>query len=884
MEKTSQNPQLVQAAQDLASAASSGKKWVNDNRINAQSVANEALSLLDISRRAATEARRLGQAAARRTCVGVFGPSQAGKSYLVSALAKPKEGSLLADFGQNTRDFLTEINPAGDRESTGLVTRFTAHKPNFDHDFPVQLRLLSETDLVKIFANSFFSDFDANRLNFPAPDENSVRQLLDQAKNWTKGSTSQHLDEIALYDLGDYFHRHFPTRTLYLKNASYWEHLPEIAPNLSIADRAKLYAPLWGNLEAFTQLFLQLAQALNLLGHALEANAEMGALIPRESSIVDVAILSQLGTAKDQQDQIRLKPLSTAGKAIAPLSLPRALLTALVAELTVVMQSQPYDFFDHVDLLDFPGARSRLKLDGLPVDESDRQVQVRELFLRGKIAYLFQRYTDERELSSMLLCMPPSVMEVKDLSGMVHEWIKSTHGDSPATRAQVPCALFLILTKFDLEFIEKGGETEESRLGKWDRRLHVSLSEVFGKDPWVDDWDGQPFKGIYFLRNPGLKQRHLMSYTEDGVESGISEQAKSLVQAYHHAFTQSAKVQRYFKDLETIWQAAFTPNDGGIGLLVGRLRNTLDPQLKARQIQQRIKDAAQVMAKSYGRFYYQDGDLARSQQEERLKALRLGLYKSWQSQNFAGFGLFVDHLTLRPGELRACYLNVAALKIENHAEPDVVDDDDPWAAQSPSAPKVTSSPKDRAWLFADMTINQLNLKLRSLSQESALLAALKLNAAQVDGVTNELVVAAHRLKLREKLADTLRAQVSGAGLRWEDMAERAVLIAGAMLNDFVTGLGFFTVPLKDRPRYSGKDLPQGRPIFEPVPSQTSSLDLSNQRVPRERDVFFDWGEALMGLGLANIGFTGGREIDEIQNRKLGEILKLLDGASNPKAG
>ena len=39
------------------------------------------------------------QAARRKMCVGVFGPSQSGKSYLISALARDAKGSLLADFG-----------------------------------------------------------------------------------------------------------------------------------------------------------------------------------------------------------------------------------------------------------------------------------------------------------------------------------------------------------------------------------------------------------------------------------------------------------------------------------------------------------------------------------------------------------------------------------------------------------------------------------------------------------------------------------------------------------------------------------------------------------------------------------------------------------------
>ena len=70
-----------------------------------------------------------------------------------------------------------------------------------------------------------------------------------------------------------------------------------------------------------------------------------------------------------------------------------------MAELKIVMTDSPWPFFEHTDLLDFPGARSRAKLTDLPEDAAERSQRVRDMLLRGKIAYLFQRYTEERELT-----------------------------------------------------------------------------------------------------------------------------------------------------------------------------------------------------------------------------------------------------------------------------------------------------------------------------------------------------------------------------------------------------------------------------------------------------------------------------------------------------
>ena len=91
-------------------------------------------------------------------------------------------------------------------------------------------------------------------------------------------------------------------------------------------------------------------------------------------------------------------------------------------------------YFEHTDLLDFPGYRSRYKFDDVR-RELEKPGLLREMFLRGKVAYLFQRYCAERELTSMLLCIGPSNQEVQDLPGVINDWICSTHGERPEERA-----------------------------------------------------------------------------------------------------------------------------------------------------------------------------------------------------------------------------------------------------------------------------------------------------------------------------------------------------------------------------------------------------------------------------------------------------------------
>ena len=148
--------ELSQYARELAAACRDAGAWVTRN---SELVRNEQEGLLKELRRAGRMFGRCARAADRKMCAGVFGPSQAGKSYLISALARDTEGNLQARFGAEMHDFISEINPEGGKESTGLVTRFTMTRPeSLPEGHPVQIRLLSETDLVKIIANTWFAD------------------------------------------------------------------------------------------------------------------------------------------------------------------------------------------------------------------------------------------------------------------------------------------------------------------------------------------------------------------------------------------------------------------------------------------------------------------------------------------------------------------------------------------------------------------------------------------------------------------------------------------------------------------------------------------------------------------------------------------------------
>lgn len=132
----------------------------------------------------------------------------------------------------------------------------------------------------------------------------------------------------------------------------------------------------------------------------------------------------------DSGDTVKVAPAQ--GNTV---NIERAELAALISELHIQLAEQPHPFFESTDLLDFPGARSRQPL---PRELLGSKTARSENFLRGKVAYLFERYSAERELSAMLLCVGPSNQEVVGLGELIERWVELTHGATLTTHGTAP--------------------------------------------------------------------------------------------------------------------------------------------------------------------------------------------------------------------------------------------------------------------------------------------------------------------------------------------------------------------------------------------------------------------------------------------------------------
>ncbi|HRZ05430.1 MAG TPA: virulence factor SrfC family protein [Candidatus Competibacteraceae bacterium] len=887
-----EDEQLAARCQTVGQALQTALTWVDDQR---DRIGQASAGLHRDLRKNLLLARSLETAARRKMGVSVFGPSQAGKSYLVSALARPGIKPLIANFAGQSVDFIREINPEGGRESTGLVTRFTLDRSTeATPDYPVELRLLTQSDLVKIIGNTYYAD--CRHDDWPDPEPEAIIQRLAELAHHAQPTAVDPWCDDDLYDLEDYFWRSFrgAGRIKVLKNTPFWNQAADLAPRLPPTDRARLLALLWGDVEAFTQLYLRLYHTLKSLDFAPVARCPLTALTPRELSIIDVQMLRGLGT--DGGDRVTVLARTRT------VELPRAEVAALTAELQIVLEHPPagldgaaYDFFAHTDLLDFPGARSREQIKDLP-EYLNRPEALSGFFLRGKVAYLFERYCAEQELTAMLLCIGPGNQEVRGLPDLVNDWIAATHGATADARADHPTSLFLVLTKFDMEFEQKAGASDDPAQ-RWSIRLYSSLLDFFGKQhDWPRHWDPQGgFRHAFWLRNPNFKQKAIFDYDGDR-ERQVRDAEQAYIASLRAGFLNNPDVRRHFADPARAWDAAMRLNDGGVGYLVEQLDPMCQPELKRRQVARRLDELARVAAGRLRSYYVSDDvDAERARKRQLGKTLARKLVNCAASQRF---GEFLWNLYVSDESLYDVYFQIERQPDEPqaesaHSEPELMgapvdtadllglfgDDepDEPTPASEPSRPP-TRLMLDAADRYASEVIAHWLDQLRELSGENAAQSYFGLAAEEFSALVHELATGAERLELCRRIAAGVRDASHFHNIHREKLAWKQAALAAALLNAYVSSLGFD--PQSDSTRrpvitVAGRQ----RPLFAPRPPFTGYPPLGPKPLPYDQDFYADWLYALTLLIEGNVAGAVATAAGLEKNRRLDQALAALDNRS-----
>jgi hypothetical protein len=883
---------LVAKARAVADQLSNALTWVG--RSDNPEVLNNYRLKKDL-RKSISQIRRLEQAAESKMCVGVYGASQAGKSYLVSVLARNGTEPLTAVLGAKEIDFIREINPAGGQESTGLVTRFTIDPIKTPEKFPIKAKLLSELDLIKIFVNTYVFDVDVDEQDEV---ESRVRKISDVLAAFeTMPRSNSHFSVEDVYDLEEYCNAKFQASIhgLAIKKSDYWARAVELIPTLGTEARNKLIELLWDETPALTAMYRLLASELNRLGYpdVLYCSASAlfdekdGQWVRGKQSVINVSTLDRLGSQDDAFVEIFTEKSN-------PTKIALSTLCGLISELVIPLKDKPHDFFECTDLLDFPGARSR-NVRSKKELQADASVQVAG-YLRGKVAYLFDKYSADLELSSMLLCVGPSNLEVTGLPRLVEDWVIHTHGRSPEERDQLPTALFLVLTKFDTEFTQSAGQRQDG--SRWTTRLEANLLKPFGENShqsnWVKKWDVRgAFRNTFWLRNPNADQFGLIQYEGDvgrSKEIGIAPERIEHVKVLRDAFVANELVLRHFQSPGDAWDAGMRMNDGGVGYLVAGLSTVCKPGVKSRQVNERINAILRERELDLRKYFVSSDkqDLIREKRELAERFLKSGasIYQKKRLGELINF-LFVSDRDTQDifRRLESQFereKNASRVEsVDENAQAERIDADLASAlgltsaepAKSEEQSTITKSSVDFPERFVMNFFGEWASSVLARATGSNALTYLHLDRSLLIQLLNELDRAAKRVGLMEHLKSVMRANYQYRSTHSNSRVLQQTSILTGLFNQFLVyggcAYGHQQTPVTIE-SLDGKMLS----VFKPAPD-TIEIEMPELAEDFSKTYLIEWLQAIQFSIRSNAEYMAQEAGDTQSNRELGQVLSKL---------
>jgi hypothetical protein len=875
--------------------------WVREVRDNSPRIDREADGLIGKLRRTRNLSRRLGAAAMRPMSIGFFGLSQAGKSYLISVLAADEAGNLKTEMDGEVLDFIAHINPpGGGKEATGLVTRFSRHPSDAPKGYPVALTLFSEADLAKVLGNSFFNDFDTETVTFnTAPDH--IRQHLATLEKQRQPNATGGMTEDDMVDLLDYFERRFKNSMEPLMG-DYWPTAIELAPYLPAQARGQLLSVLWGEIPELTDAYLKLSNGLSQTGNARAVFATLDALVQKDAggalsqagSIMNVDILERLG--KDDADTLAVLP-KVDGEIKSEIRLPRSYLAALTAEMHFCLDSTPKaKMLDSVDLLDFPGYRGRLKVASMEnvraaVDD-DSADPVAQLILRGKVAYLFERYTEDQEMNILLLCTPShKQMDVNDIGPVLDTWIKSTQGATVEERGNRKPGLCWCITMFDMRLAPVPGQTVDIIRQMWPGLMKMALLERFGSYDWVKDWaGGKAFDNLFLVRKPKMAVGVIETKTEGGEIAVVPEQVQRM-QDMRDTFVAEESVIKHVRDPGDAWDAMMTLNDGGMDRLIDYLETVAVLDTKLTRVSEQIdRTTSELVNGRLGPYYLAEG----AGELEKKKKLADEVIQAL-SKRPDRFGELLHALQPSTEHLRGLYLRAETV---GEAEGATLQDTEAGTAaatptggglidlagfdtaDTPTEPMETdnNAHTSRAGRFAKAAMSDWIKQIRGLPDDADLARFLGFPPQALQRLAEEIITAVDRFRIEDALVEALHRGEVQTSITRSRLADQQVLVTTTIINNFIDNLGAIDLPPEQRPASRAV---KGQPIFAPPPPIAPGAlpELPASPINYPAMYILDWFEAFRATAVGNAGHTAGRDITPDQNEKLGQVLQLISGQS-----
>lgn len=654
--------------------------WIAQTKSMAGAKGNLARKRLVENRR---ELKRKMNILNSNPAVAVFGESQQGKSYLVSSLLSEKGVPFHISDGHGTsHDFIAKINPRGGNvESTGVVTRFSTHFEWVDSKYPVLAKLLSISDLILVLCDSYLNDVKVNSDNIFRSEDINERINEIQRKNQGSHVNQKIITEDDIYEIKDYFKLNFSSRATGVMHSDFFDKVPEFISSVPINDFASLFSVFWNGNSDFTSLLSDLISELEKVNFTSEIYLPIEAVLRENGTVIDVSRLREIFGENGISDQGVISTTNVLIEKDHKLEIvndfSKPFLSALASELVFKLEKgleASKTFLKNTDILDFPGARRREE-----IHESEITSKRSDLLLRGKVSYLFNKYSYDEKINILMLCHADEQSGQSVIPNLINDWISKMIGNTPESRNEflknLPTPSFFVIgTKFNLDLkFEEGRDKNGDISGlkyRWEKRfLKVLRNEVFScsreKNDWLENWttSDRNFKNIYLLRDyyySSESQSNLFKgYNTEGVEIEAVDYPNypEFRNDLKKTFLNFEFVQKHFVSPEISWDECSTINKDGSELIIKNLSATSKNISEANNLKnlKRLNEISQEITNELLKYYHD------SSSDERLKRTRqkAGVVRRKMDQAFGldpyFFGRMIRDLSIKESEVLRLY-------------------------------------------------------------------------------------------------------------------------------------------------------------------------------------------------------------------------------------
>ena len=541
-------------------------------------------------------------------------------------------------------------------------------------------------------------------------------------------------------------------------------------------------------------------------------------------------------------------------------SLSRPVLAALVTEVRLPVKGYGSELLEKADMLEMPAIEPRETVPALAQALERDSALVGHLFMKAKSVLLVERYAGDNEITSLVLCIDPSTRKLGELPRLVGEWVGRTHGANPADREPNENGLFVAFTKLDRELTDPVRRVSERRVDVGQRIANVLTGDLGREHSWPQEWTpGRSFDNVFLVRNPSGKLKHLCEYDAQGRETGYKATLADRLERGRRDFLASAAAQSHVGDPAAVWQEAMELNDGGITYLAQSLSDVCDMRVKHRQVLSTLTGLRATMKDRLQRYYVSDNPAV--QQSRRHGNALLVVRRIRQSSSGHRLGVLIRALQMSEGELGDVLINVAELRHHLGA---------PGAKTG--AETIAEEVQAEAATYARAAVTHWIDQMRTGAGAANASRQFLLPPEALASLVDELIVGGARLDLEGMIASRIE-QAAGTEDDSARRVEIAAMCAASVIGEFVMWLGCMDSRSNSRPRRKGR---REIPIFPP----RAEADLTRlDETPSDDRFFADWSQAFTMLVAENTTALRERDLNADENRRLGQLLMLLDATS-----